>query len=95
MNITEIITRPLVTEKSTKLAESKVFLFQVHKAANKHQIAETVEELFDVKVDHVRISIRKGKEKRVGRRMTPKAMPNIKIAYVRLAEGSIDLFPQA
>ncbi len=95
MKITNIISRPLVTEKSTQLAQSKVYLFEVNSNANKHQVAKTVEELFNVKVANVRISVRKGKEKRVGRKMVTKQLPDIKIAYVRLAEGSIDLFPQA
>jgi len=95
MNITHIITRPLTTEKSTQLAASKVYLFEVNKKANKHQIIETVETLFKVKVDSVRVSIRKGKVRRVGKKMVSKPVADIKIAYVTLNEGAIDLFPQA
>lgn len=95
MKITNIISRPLVTEKSTQLAQNKVYQFEVNAQANKHQIAQTVEELFKVKVDNVRIAIRKGKEKRVGKKMVTKKRPNIKIAFVKLSEGSIDLFPKA
>lgn len=95
MNITTIINRPLVTEKSTQLAQKKVYLFEVSTDANKHQVAATVEELFKVKVQSVRMAVRKGKEKRVGRSFKTKQMPDIKIAYVTLAEGSIDLIPQA
>jgi len=95
MKITNIISRPLVTEKSTQLAQNKVYQFEVNANANKHQIAQTIEELFAVKVDNVRISIRKGKEKRVGKKMMTKKRADKKIAYVKLSEGSIDLFPQA
>ena len=95
MKITNIISRPLVTEKSTQLAQKKVYQFEVNANANKHQVAQTVEELFKVKVDRVRIAIRKGKEKRVGKKMMAKKREDVKIAYVTLSEGSIDLFPQA
>lgn len=95
MKITNIISRPLVTEKSTQLAQNKVYQFEVNTHANKHQVAQTIEELFKVKVDNVRIAIRKGKEKRVGKKMVTKKRSDVKIAYVKLSEGTIDLFPQA
>ncbi|QQS43962.1 50S ribosomal protein L23 [Candidatus Roizmanbacteria bacterium] len=95
MKITNILSRPLVTEKSTQLAQNKVYQFEVNTQANKHQVAQTVEELFKVTVESVRIAIRKGKEKRVGKKMMTKKRADIKIAYVKLSEGSIDLFPQA
>ena len=95
MNIIHVISRPLVTEKSTQFAQKKVYLFEVHTDANKYQVKQTVEELFKVKVASVRISIRKGKSKKVGRKMIVKELPNIKIAYITLKDGSIDLFPQA
>lgn len=84
----------MITEKSTDLAAKKVYAFVVHEDANKHMIAEAVEKLFTVKVSSVRVTIRKGKEKRVGRRMKTKQLPDQKVAYVTLKEGSIDLFPQ-
>lgn len=94
MNIAQIIKHPVITEKTTQSAKSKVYAFEVHEDANKHQIAETVEQLFKVKVATVRITIRKGKEKRVGRKMKTTMLPDRKIAYVYLKEGTIDLFPQ-
>lgn len=95
MNITNIIKKPLVTEKSTKLAENGVYLFEVFDKTNKDSIRVAVEELFKVKVESVKISIRKGKEKRVGRKMKYKKRPDKKIAFVKLVEGSIDLFPKS
>lgn len=95
MKITSIINRPLVTEKSTQLAQKKVYLFEVSVNANKHQVANTIEELFKVKVQDVRMAVRKGKEKRVGRSMKTKKMSDVKIAYVTLSEGTIDLVPKA
>lgn len=84
-----------MTEKATKSAGSNVYMFQVADAANKYQIKETIEGLFKVKVAKVTVSIRKGKIRRVGRRMTPKPGPERKIAYITLKEGKIDLFPSA
>jgi len=61
------------------------------KKANKN----TLEKLYKVKVRDVKIMIRKGKKKRVGRKMTVKSLPSRKIAFIKLSEGKIDLFPQA
>jgi len=54
-----------------------------------------VESMFKVKVASVRISIRNGKEKRVGRKMQKVSKPDLKIAYVTVKEGTIDIFPKA
>lgn len=93
MKINDIIIKPVMTEKATKLAGGNVYTFQVAPAANKYQVKETIEGLFKVKVDKVTVLVRKGKIRRVGRRMTPKTLPDRKIAYITLKEGKIDLFP--
>lgn len=95
MNISQIIIRPVVTEKSTAAAAQKLYTFEVHADANKHQVAQAVATLFDVTVSTVRMSIRKGKDKRVGRRMKTKTMPDRKHALVQVTKGTIDLFPQS
>ncbi len=95
MKINDIIVKPLVTEKTTRLAQDKVYAFQVNPKANKHQVTEVVEQFYKVEVDNVRMITRKGKEKRVGRKMMTKQMPDTKIAYIRVKKGTIDLFPQA
>lgn len=82
-----------MTEKATKSAGGSVYMFQIAEGANKYQVKETIEGLFKVKVGKVTVSIRKGKMRRVGKRMSPKALPDRKIAYVTLKEGKIDLFP--
>ena len=46
----EIIKRPIITEKTTKLAETGVYTFEVDKKANKIEIANAIEEIFKVKV---------------------------------------------
>lgn len=95
MKINSVILNPVITEKTTRLSQEKVYAFQVNMDANKHQVAETVEKLYGVEVASVRMMTKKGKEKRVGRKMITKQMPDKKMALVRVKKGTIDLFPQA
>jgi len=95
MKIDEILIKPMVTEKGTNLAKNKVYMFEVNLKANKPKVKQTLEKLYKVKVDQVRIMIRKGKKRRVGRRMVVKKLADKKIAFIKLSEGKIDLFPQA
>lgn len=95
MKINEVIVKPVLTEKATNLTKGKVFMFEVGIKVNKHQVKTTLEQLYKVKVGDVRMMIRKGKERKSGRRMKSKRLSNAKIAYVVLKEGTIDLFPQA
>ena len=62
----QIIKRPIVSEKSTKLAEQRKYTFEVDKRANKIQIKEAVEAIFNVKVEKVNVVNGKAKAKRVG-----------------------------
>lgn len=62
-----IIIRPIVTERSTKLREQNKYTFEVDRRANKIEIKKAVEELFGVKVTSVRVMSVKGKMRRVGR----------------------------
>ncbi len=94
MKIDQVIIRPVLTEKATNLAKEKTYMFEISLKANKNQVKKTLEKLYSVKVGRVRVMVRKGKERRVGKRMKSKQLPNIKIAYVELQEGKIDLFPQ-
>lgn len=61
-----VIKRPLVTEKSTQLSESGKYTFEVDKRANKIQIKEAIEAIFEVKVKKVNVINGKPKAKRVG-----------------------------
>lgn len=63
----EIIKRPIITEKTTKLAETGVYTFEVDKRANKIEIAKAIEEIFKVKVVSVNTLNVLPKTKRVGR----------------------------
>ena len=94
MKIDQVLIKPKITEKGLKEAKNSVYLFEVNLKANKHQIKEAVEKIFNVSVAWVRTMIRKGKVRRVGKRMKEKILPRIKLAYIKLKKGKIDLFPQ-
>lgn len=64
----EVLRRPIVTEKTTTLAETGKYVFEVALAANKPQIKAAVERAFDVTVLSVNTNIVKGKRKRTGPR---------------------------
>jgi large subunit ribosomal protein L23 len=86
MRMQDVIKRPIaLTEKATRLkAENKV-VFEVALEANKAQIRNAVEELFNVHVADVNTLVQRGKVKRMGRRMGLR--PNGKKAIVTLREG--------
>ncbi|OGK12891.1 50S ribosomal protein L23 [Candidatus Roizmanbacteria bacterium RIFCSPHIGHO2_02_FULL_37_15] len=95
MKINNILIRPVVTEKATNLIGNKVYTFETNLRADKHKIKEALEKLYKVKVKKVRIMIRVGKKRKVGKRMVVKKLANKKIALIELSEGKIELFPQA
>jgi large subunit ribosomal protein L23 len=65
MDYLNVIIKPLLTEKSTHQQETRnAYAFKVHPDANKHQIRQAVERLYQVKVVEVRTMNRKGKPRR-------------------------------
>jgi large subunit ribosomal protein L23 len=66
MEPTQVIIRPVISEKSFALAEAGKYTFRVHDRAHKTQIRQAVEALFDVNVLEVRTSSVKSKPKRRG-----------------------------
>ena len=86
MKLTDVIRRPLITEKSAILREDgQTIVFQVAPGANKLQIKRAVEQLLGAKVASVRTSIAHGKVKRQGRYAGRRS--DWKKAFVRLREG--------
>jgi large subunit ribosomal protein L23 len=86
MKLTDVIRRPLITEKtSLQREDGRTIVFQVAPAANKVQIKRAVEQLLGSKVASVRTSIAHGKMKRQGRYAGQR--PDWKKAYVTLREG--------
>ncbi|BCB01989.1 50S ribosomal protein L23 [Bacillus sp. AFS015802] len=67
MDVREIIKRPVITEASTDLMSEKKYTFEVDTRANKTQVKDAVQEIFDVKVEKVNIMNYKGKFKRMGK----------------------------
>ena len=63
----DIIIRPIISEKSLADVQSKKYVFEVAKNANKTQIKQAVEEVFKVKVESVHVSNVYGKIKRQGK----------------------------
>jgi large subunit ribosomal protein L23 len=91
-NLREVIRRPLITERATRLQEAeRKFLFEVAAQANKIEIKRAVETVFEVRVATVNTCRVMGKEKRLGRFSGRR--PDWKKAIVTLAEGqTIDFF---
>ena len=88
----ELIRRPLITEKATRLKEAtNTVCFEVAVTANKIEVAKAITTLFGVKVVDVRLANRQGKFKRMGRFVGRRKA--WKKAYVRLApDQKIEFF---
>lgn len=86
MKLTEVIRRPLVTEKTTMArGGGQTIVFEVARDATKIDVRRAVEQLFGSKVSAVRTQIMHGKFKRQGRFEGQR--PDWKKAWVRLKEG--------
>ena len=91
MHLYEVLRRPLITEKNTKLQAEGKYFFEVAREANKQQVKRAVEKAFDVAVLSVNTVMVRGKMRRMGRNMTLE--PSWKKAVVTLKEGDkIELF---
>ena len=85
MDASQVIIRPVVSEKSYVLATADKYTFRVHADAHKTQIKQAIEELFDVKVLEVRTLSVKSKPKRRG--YTSGRTREWKKAIVQVREG--------
>ena len=91
MDHSQVIIRPVVSEKSYVLSALHRYTFRVHHEAHKTQIRQAVEALFDVHVVEVRTSSVKSKPKRRG--TTSGRTRTWKKAIVQVREGeSIPIF---
>ncbi len=86
MRLTDVIKKPLVSEKSMKMAESNCYTFIVDREASKDQIKQAVETVFGVKVIGVKTVIIKQKTRRLSNRRRVLSAP-IKKATIKLKEG--------
>ena len=91
-DLTHVLKRPLVTEKSAAAKEAdNVVSFVVDKGANKAEIKDSIEKIFKVAVESVRTVNMAGKRKRAGSKFGKRS--NWKKAYVSLKDGeSIEIF---
>jgi large subunit ribosomal protein L23 len=85
MDPSQVIIRPVVTEKSYVLADAGKYTFRVHDNAHKTQIRQAVEQMFEVKVVDVRTATVKSKPKRRG--VTSGRTRHWKKAIVQVREG--------
>src|ERR1700752_4423487 len=91
MDASQVIIRPIVSEKTYVLAEAGKYTFRVHDKAHKTQIRQAIEQLFDVHVVAVRTASVRSKPKRRGH--TSGRTRAWKKAIVQVAEGeSIPIF---
>ena len=82
----DIIKAPIITEKSSNLKLNNTYVFSVDVKANKTQIKDAIEKIFNVKVESVNNLNVKQKKKRVGRYVGK--TNKVKKAIVKLKEGS-------
>lgn len=85
VDIYSVIKRPIITEKTTRLKQYGIYVFEVDINATKPMIKQAVEKLFNVDVVDVKTMIMKGKLRRYGRYEGYK--PDWKKAMVKLKKG--------
>ena len=84
----DVIYSPVVSEKSAQaIDEDNVYTFIVNKNANKIEIAQAIEKLWDVKVDHVRTMRYAGKAKRA---LLAQTLPQETLETMRAIKRALD-----
>ena len=92
---TEIIIRPIITEKYLQAAEKlNKYAFVVDKHANKYQIKEAIEKLYNVKVERINTQqyIGKVKVRNTRKGLAVGRVNRYKKAIITLKEGKIDIY---
>ena len=93
MDARDVIIAPVVSEKSYGLIDRNAYTFNVHPDANKIEIRQAIETIFNVRVEKVNTLNRAGKRKRNRKSWTYGRRASTKLAVVTLVEGDrIDLF---
>lgn len=85
MTAHEVLLRPVLSEKALMTVEDGKYAFYVHPKANRTQIKDAVEKVFDVNVVKINVSTVRGKIKTMGRHAGRR--PERKKAVVTLKEG--------
>ncbi|HOA63255.1 MAG: 50S ribosomal protein L23 [Acholeplasmataceae bacterium] len=87
----DIIRRPIITEKTTNLAEKGKYTFEVMPGTNKVEIKKAIEEIFNVNVVSVNIVNVRRKSRKVGKYSGFR--PAVRKAIVTLEAGqTLDVF---
>jgi large subunit ribosomal protein L23 len=93
MDISQVIIKPVVTEKSMTAKESGCYTFVVNKKANKPQIKKAIEDCFKVNVVSLETVIMKGKTRSTGRLRKKIKTSDFKKAMVKLRKDKkIEIF---
>jgi large subunit ribosomal protein L23 len=96
LHLADVLIRPVITEKNTRLIERSQYTFHVAPTANKIQVKDAVERIFNVEVVAVNMLVVKGKRKRILKSRNFREFgreANWKKAIVTLAPGqTIDIF---
>ncbi len=93
MKLSEVLKKPLITEKASALNAEGRYVFEVERQATKKEIKNAVEKIFKVKVTEVQTIGVKGKKRRLLRTRRQTLQAPWKKAIVTLKEGDkIDLF---
>ena len=85
LHLYDVLSEPVVTEKSTGQKEQGKYSFRVHSSANKKSVKEAVEKIFNVHVTKVNTRLMPGRWKRV--RFRPGLTAEWKKATVTLKKG--------
>lgn len=88
-----ILKRPLITEKTYRLAQDKVYTFEVDPKSTKGQIREAVEQTFGVEVIAIQTIKLAGKMKKTGKKRVTTQLSSRKKAMVRIKpDQTIEVF---
>lgn len=91
-DLRDVIIKPVISEKSYSLIDEGKYTFEVEPTANKTEIKQAIEFVFDVKVASINTLNRSGKTRRT--RFGMGKRKDTKRAIVSLKSGSIDIFSQ-
>lgn len=95
MNLYQLIKKPILTEKSMRLAGGKWYCFAVDNKATKKNISSAVEEIYGVDVQGVRTLKMKGKTRRFGKMRREQQLSGWKKAFVKIKpDQKIEIFEE-
>ena len=87
--ISDILIKPLMTEKSASLNQAQCYVFEVSAKATKNEIKDSVQKFFDFKFENFRTSFKPGNVVKRGGKVSGKRSKQKK-AFITLKEGTIE-----